>query len=118
MGIKIYYDEEDDVFSVYDDEHKPSETVEFSEFLNIDIDKNRGIVGLEVFYASEFFSALNNIITKAVLESIDNVLIECKNYRNNWFINLGFEKDGKKIRVQLPPLRKSEYTSPLIANSR
>jgi len=118
MGIKIYYDEEDDVFSVYDDEHKPSETVEFSEFLNIDIDKNRGIVGLEVFYASEFFSALNNIITKAVLESIDNVLIECKNYRNNWFIILVFEKDGKKIRVQLPPLRKSEYTSPLIANSR
>ena len=116
MGIKIHYNEEDDIFTVYDDGHKPHETIEFSEFLNIDIDKNRGIVGVEVFYASEFFSALNKIITKALLSSIDNVLIEYKNYRNNWFIVLIFEKDKEKIRVQLPPLRKSEYTSPLIAN--
>jgi len=108
MTIKIHYNEEDDVFTIYDNEHKPSETVEFSEFLNIDIDKDRGIVGLEVFYASEFFSALNKIITKS--------LLEYKNYRNNWFIVLVFEKDGEKIRVQLPPLRKAEYTSPLIAS--
>ncbi len=116
MTIKTHYDEEDDVFTIYDDEHKPNETIEFSEFLNIDIDKNRGIVGLEVFYASEFFSALNKIITKSLLESNDKILIEYKNYRNNWFIVLVFEKNGEKIRVQLPPLRKDQYTSPLIAN--
>ena len=116
MAIKIHYNEEDDVFTIYDNEHKPSETIEFSEFLNIDINQDRGIVGLEVFYASEFFSALNKIITKSLLESVENVLIECKNYRNNWFIVLVFEKDGKKIRVQMPPLRKNEYTSPLIAS--
>ena len=116
MGIKIHYNEEDDIFTIYDDEHKPSETIEFSEFLNIDIDKDRSIVGLEVFYASEFFSALNKIITKSLLESVDKVLIEHENYRNNWFIVLVFEKDGEKIRVQLPPLRKAEYASPLIAS--
>jgi len=116
MVIKIHYNEEDDVFTIYDNEHKPSETVEFSEFLNIDIDKNKGIVGLEVFYASEFFSALNKVITKTLLESIDNVSIESKNYRNNWFIVLVFENNGEEIRIQLPPLRKSEYTSPLITS--
>ena len=116
MGIKIHYNEKDDIFTIYDDEHKPSETIEFSEFLNIDIDKKRNIVGLEIFYASEFFSALNKIITKALLESINKVLIEYKNYRNNWFIVLVFEKGEDKIRVQLPPLRKSDYTSPLIAS--
>jgi len=118
MGIKIHYNEEDDIFTIYDNEHKPNETIEFSEFLNIDIDKDRDIVGLEVFYASEFFSALNKIITKSLLESVDKVLIEYKNYRNNWFIILVFEKDGEKIRVQLPPLRKAEYKSPLIASSQ
>jgi len=116
MTVKIHYNEEDDVFTIYDNEHKPSETIEFSEFLNIDINKNKGVVGLEVFYASEFFSALNKVITKPLLESIDKVLIECKNYRNNWFIVLVFENDGEKIRVQLPPLRKNEYSSPLIAS--
>ena len=116
MALKIHYDKEDDVFTIYDNEHKPSETIEFSEFLNIDIDKNKCIVGLEVFYASEFFSTLNEIITKTLLESVDNVRVECKNYRNNWFIVLIFEKDGEKMRVQMPPLRKSEYTSPLIVS--
>ncbi len=116
MAIKIHYNEEDDVFTIYDDKHKPTETIEFSEFLNIDINKNKGIVGLEVFYASEFFSALNNIITKKLLESVNKVSIECKNYRNNWFIVLVFEDNGEKIRIQLPPLRKSEYNSPLISD--
>ncbi|MFH1151873.1 MAG: DUF2283 domain-containing protein [Nanoarchaeota archaeon] len=116
MAIKMHYNEQDDVFTIYDGEHRPSETVEFSEFLNIDINKDKGIVGFEVFYASEFFSALNNTITKNLLNSLDKVSVECKNYRNNWFIVLVFEKDGEKIRVQLPPLRKTEYTSPLIAS--
>ena len=118
MAIKIHYNEEDDVFTIYDSEHRPFETIEFSEFLNIDINKNRSVVGIEVFYASEFFSALNKIITKKLLESINKVSIECENHRNNWFIVLVFEKNGKKIKVQMPPLRRSEYTSPLIASCK
>ena len=116
MAIKIHYSEEDDVFTIYDNEHQPSETIEFSEFLNIDVDRNKGIVGLEIFYASEFFSALNKIITRTLLESIKEVSIECNNYRNNWFMVLVFKNNGEEIRVQLPPLRKSDYTSPLIAS--
>ncbi len=116
MAIKIHYSKEDDVFTIYDTEHRTFETIEFSEFLNIDINKNKEIVGLEVFYASEFFSVLNNIITKTLLESIRDVSIECKNYRNNWLILLIFKSNGEEIKVQLPPLRKLEYTSPLIAS--
>ena len=100
MAIKIHYDKEDDIFTVYDNEHKPSETIEFSEFLNIDIDKNKAV----------------EAITQTLLESVNSITIECKNYRNNWFIVLVFEKNGKILRAQMPPLRKSEYVSPLIAS--
>lgn len=31
MTIKIHYSEEDDVFTIYDNEHKPTETIEFLE---------------------------------------------------------------------------------------
>lgn len=117
MAIKIHYDAEDDIFTLYDSNHKPSETIEFSEFINVDIDKNKNIVGFEIFYAREFFSALNDLITKTVLTTVKSVSVEYKNYRNNWFIVLIFELDGKKVRVQLPPLRKSDYASPLIAYS-
>ena len=54
----------------------------------------------------------------SVLESIDRVFIECNNYRNNWFIVIVFNYNGQEIRVQLPPLRKSEYRSPLIASCK
>jgi uncharacterized protein YuzE len=116
MTLKTHYDKEDDIFTIYDDEYKPSETVEFSEFLNIDIDKKRGIVGLEIFYASEFFSAINKIITKNLLESLTEVSMEYNNRRNNWFITLILNNKGNEIKVQMPPLRKSDYRSPLIAS--
>jgi len=116
MAIKVHYDEEDDIFTVYNDEHKPSETIEFSEYLNFDINKKKGLVGIEIFYASEFFSALNNLITKRILESAKDITVECNNYRNNWFISLIFDYEGHKLKVQMPPLRKSDYTSPLIAS--
>lgn len=116
MTIKTHYDNEDDIFTIYNSEHKPSETVEFSEFLNLDINKDKSIVGMEIFYASEFFSAINKMINKSLLESVKDVSVECNNYRNNWFITLIFNQDGEKVKVQMPPLRNSEYKSPLIAS--
>ncbi|HPD82066.1 MAG TPA: DUF2283 domain-containing protein [Candidatus Pacearchaeota archaeon] len=116
MAIKIHYDRQDDIFTIYNSEYKPSETIEFSEFLNLDINKDKNIVGMEIFYASEFFSLLNDLITKNILESVKDVSIECNNYRNNWLINLVFDNGGSKIKVQMPPFKNSDYTSPLIAN--
>lgn len=117
MALKFEYDKEDDILTIWDSENRPSETIEFSEFLNIDINKNKGIVGLEFFYASEFFNLTNTIINKTFLENISNVKINCNNYRNvYWVISIIFDYKGNEIKVQLPPLRKSEYTSPLIAS--
>jgi uncharacterized protein YuzE len=116
MTIKFNYDDEDDIFTIYNDEYPPVETIEFSDMLNIDIDSKKSVVGIEVFNASEFFSAINQVITEDFLKSIDNALVECKNYRNNWLIFLIFERQGKKERLQMPPLRKNDYTSPLIAS--
>ena len=117
MALKYEYDKEDDVFTIYDSENAPTETIEFFEFLNIDINKNKGIVGLEFFYASEFFTLTNDMVTKTFLENISDVKLNCNNYRNvYWVISLIFNYKGQEIRVQLPPLRKSEYTSPLIAS--
>ncbi len=116
MAIKFHYDAPDDVFTIWDDEHRPSETIEFSEFLNIDLDKKSNIVGLEFFWASEFFGLTNNIVNKEFLENISNVRVDSKNYRNTyWIISLIFDYKGQVIKIQLPPLRKSEYVSPLIA---
>ena len=114
MAMKIHYNEEDDVFTIYDDEHKPAETIEFSEFLNIDIDKNKGIVGLEIFYASEFLSLFNKSINKVFLKDLSEAHIEYRDFRNMWFIILILKSNDKIISQPLPPLKKSEYISPII----
>lgn len=117
MALKFHYDVEDDVFTIYDNRNKPSETIEFSEFINIDINEDKGIVGLEFFYASEFFSIITETVNRTFLENINDVKVDCRNYRNTyWIITLIFDYKDQEIKVQLPPLRRSEYVSPLIAS--
>ena len=95
----------------------PKETIEFSEFLNIDIDDKTGIVGLEIFYASEFFGNQNKEITKQFLSALKESSIKYHEWRNMWFINLNLiGKNNKIIEQQLPSLKKYEYVSPLIAS--
>ena len=114
MNIKFHYDKEDDILSIYTDV-APIETVEFSEFLNIDIDSNQGIVGLEIFEVSKFFKIQNTNITPSFLENIKEISIEYNEWRNSWFIDLILtDKNNNSIRQSMPPLRKSEYKSPLI----
>ncbi len=115
MVIKVLYNKKDDILTIYNPEIAPTETIEYSEFLNIDITE-KGITGLEIFYASEFLSLLNNLVTKQILESINSVEIKCKNFRNNLFMVLIINSNNQTIKIQLPPLKKSEYNSPLITN--
>jgi len=116
MKIKFHYSFEDDVLNIYT-ETAPSETIEFSEFLNIDVDNKTGIVGLEIFEASIFFNQQDKEITKQFLSSLKEIEVHYNEWRNMWFINLVLiNKDGKRIKPKLPPLRKSEYVSPLIGS--
>ena len=117
MEIKTHYNSEDDVLTIYSDV-APSETIEFAEFLNIDITKNKEIVGIELFEASEFFDKQNKKVTKEFLSKIKEIKIKYDEWRNNWFINLELFGPNNSVVVQnLPPLKKSEYVSPLIASA-
>jgi len=116
MEIKFHYSSEDDVLTVYSDV-PPKETIESEDFLNVDIGKNNEIVGIELFDASKFFGKPNKEITKDFFSNIKDVNLHYDEWRNNWFINIELvDKNNKKINQNLPPLKKSEYTSPLIAS--
>ena len=117
MKFEFDYNFEDDVLSIYNYNLQPSETIEISEFLNVDIDKDGHIVGIEIIGASEFFSMFNKEINKNLLDNLKDVSLEEKEYRNNWFISVILKSENKVFVQNLPPMSKSEYASPLIANS-
>ena len=86
----------------------------FSEDIVLDLDKNGNVIGVEIFYASEFFSLFNKEINKEFLEDLQEAHIEYKDFRNVWFIVLVLQSKNKKIYQPLPPLKKSEYVSPVV----
>lgn len=116
MKFEFEYSSRSDVLSIYNYSiSKPSETVQFSEYLNIDIDKDNKIIGLEIFDASEFFGTFNEEVDKEFLENLKEVEMEQKEIRNNWFLVIVFKSENKVVKQIMPPLRKSEYVSPLLA---
>ena len=117
MKFDFHYSADDDVLSIYNYNLQPSESIEFSEYLNIDINKEGNVVGLEIIDASQFFSMLNKKINKSFLSDLDEVQLEEKEFRNNWFIAISFKSQNQIISQVLPPIRKSEYASPLLAQA-
>ena len=116
MKIRFHYSFQDDVLTIYSD-MAPTETIEFTEFMNIDVNKEKGIVGLEIFEASAFLGKQNKELTKQFLSNLKDISIKYDEWRNTWFINLELtDKNNQTITQKLPPLKKSEYTSPLIAS--
>lgn len=112
---KFDYDAEDDVLYIQNAEKEVEESIEVSEDIVIDLDKEGRIIGIEIFYASEFLSIFNKEINKAYLENLESAGLEYKEFRNNWFITIVLKSNQKIIYQAMPPLRKSEYISPLIA---
>jgi uncharacterized protein YuzE len=113
------YDEKSDVLSIFNNNLKPSESVEFSENIILDINKEGCIVGLQILDASEFFQGLNEKISKPFLSDLENVELEDKEFRNNWFIILSMKSKGLGIIQQpMPLLRKKEYKSPLLCENQ
>jgi len=117
MKIKFHYNSEDDVLTIYSD-IAPNETVEFTDFMNIDVNKEKGIVGLEIFDATKFLGKQDKELTKKFLSNLKNINAKYDEWRNIWFISLELtDKDNQTIIQKLPPLKKSEYVSPLIASA-
>ena len=109
------YDVEDDVLYIRNALSEVEESVEFSEDIVLDLDKRENVIGIEIFYASELLSAFNKELNRSFLEKLDKVSLEFKDFRNMWFIVLALKSGKKVIHQPMPPLRKSEYASPLIA---
>jgi uncharacterized protein YuzE len=117
MKYDFEYDGESDVLSIYNYEKShPEESVEINEYIVMDIDKNNKIIGLEIFDASAFFGAFNKEVDKKFLSNLKEIMIEQKEMRNNWFLVIALNSGNSVVYQPMPPLRKSEYISPLIAS--
>ncbi len=114
--FNVVYDRENDMLYLHSKNGKAKESVEVVEDIVLDIDKNNNLVGIEFFYASEFFKALDRVINENVLENLKNVKIRINHYRNYIIISLDLEFNGKLIKEKLPPLSLREYESPLVSS--
>lgn len=117
MKYNFEYDAESDVLSIYNyEKSRPEESVEINEYIVMDIDKNNKIIGLEIFDASAFFGAFNKEVDKKFLSNLKEIMIEQKEMRNNWFLVIALKSGNSVVYQPMPPLRKSEYISPLITS--
>jgi len=115
MKFKAAYDQEGDVLTVYR-EAEVKESIEVSEEMIIDIDKNKKLVNLELLDAYKFLHTLNENISKEMLFDIKEVELKTKNYRNYWLITLAFKYKNKLIEEKLPVFASADFKSPLLAS--
>jgi uncharacterized protein YuzE len=109
------YNAESDILLIHSKKGKSKESIELSEDIIIDIDKNNELVGLEFLYASEFFKALNKDISKEILQNLDKIKIILNNYRNYLWISLEFNINEEVVKEKLPAFSLAEYESPLLS---
>lgn len=118
MVYRYHYDEEFDILAIYNSERNVEESVEVSENIVLDLSKDGRVNGIEIMDASEFFGAFNSEINKKFLSDLEFAGIEYKSFRNQWIILVVLKSKGKQFIQPMPPLRKSEYVSPLIASMK
>jgi uncharacterized protein YuzE len=111
---RFHYDKVSDVLYIQNIVKDVEESVEFSEDIVLDLDKKGNVIGVEIFYASEFLGLFNKGINKELLENLKEAHIEYKDFRNIWFVVLMLQTKDKQIMQPLPPLKKSEYVSPFV----
>jgi uncharacterized protein YuzE len=118
IDMRVDYDSESDVFYAYSAKvakKQIRETIEVADNLNVDIDDNGNIIGLELFEAQEFLAFLNKMFTKKFMSSIDSAQVRVKNYRNYIFITLIFYQNNVRIEEKLPAFSLTQFESPLVA---
>lgn len=115
--FKASYDEDGDILTVYSEGAKVKESIEVAEELILDIDKNDKLASLELIDAYKFLHTLNKDISKEMLESVEEVELDVKNFRGYWVITLIFKYGGKVITEKLPAFVSSDFKSPLLASA-
>jgi len=114
----VDYDSIDDVLTIYDSEKQVQETIEFAEFINLDLDNSENVVGIEIFEASKFLSNCNPQITFQFLKNLKSARLEYKEHRNVWFMVVVLTNNQNiVIRQSMPPIMKSSYLSPLLVKN-
>lgn len=109
------YDKENDILAIYNSPRKVKESLEVSENIVLDLDKDDKINGIEIMDVSEFLGSFNPEITKKFLSELDSAKIEYRSFRNQWILLVVLESKGKRFSQPMPPLRKTEFTSPILA---
>lgn len=117
MDYEYDYDDENDILVIYEPDRDVKESLEVSEGIVLDLDKNDKINGIEIMDASEFFGSFNPEINERFLSALDFAKIEYKSFRNQWILLVILESRGKQFSQPMPPLRKTEFSSPLLAHS-
>ncbi len=115
--FKALYDEEGDVLTIYNPKKEVKESIEVSEEIILDVDKNMKLVNLELMDAYKFLHTINSKISKSILQNIDSVDLDIKNYRNYWIITLIFKHKDQIIMEKLPAFSSTAFKSPLIASA-
>jgi len=115
MNYKYDYDDESDILVIYQSERKVKESLEVSENIVVDLDKMDKINGIEIMDASEFFGSFNSEINKKFLSELDSAKIEYTSFRSQWILLVVLQSKGKRFSQPMPPLRKTEFTSPILA---
>ena len=112
--FKWSYNSEDDILYIFDPKKKSKESIEIEEDIVIDIDKDNNLVGLEIFYANDFFKAMDKDFPKKILNEVNEVNLDFGNYRNYIIIKLLIPYNKKVIEEKLPPIPIKKYESPIL----
>ncbi len=115
--FKASYDLEGDVLTLYRENTQVKESLEVAEDLIIDLDKNQKMISLELLDAYKFLHTLNERITKKMLQEVEEVEVEVKNYRNYLIITLFFKYNNQVIAEKLPAFSSTDFTSPLLVSA-
>jgi len=112
--FKWSYSSEDDTLYIFDPKKKFKESIEVDEDIVLDIDKANNLVGIEIFYANQFFKAMDKNFPEDILDSTKEVNLEFSNYRNYMFIKLLIQYNKKLIEERLPLIPMVKYESPIL----
>jgi uncharacterized protein YuzE len=115
MEHEYHYDEENDILAIYSSQRKVKESLEVSENIVVDLDKDEKINGIEIMDAGEFFGSFNSKINKDFLSKLESAKIEYKSFRNQWILLVILKANGEQFSQPMPPLRKTEFSSPILA---